>query len=105
MPKYGLEFVPQAAREWAKLDGSIQLQFVKILRRRLEVPRAAQAALTGMPDCYKIKLRTLGYRLVYRVEDNVLIVLVLAIGKRDREEAYKAALARLAAKSGRVGEK
>ena len=98
MQKYRLEFLPLAAKEWAKLDGSTQLQFVKVLRRRLEAPRVTQAALAGMADCYKIKLRALGYRLVYRVEDDVLVVLVLAVGKRDREEAYRAALARLSAK-------
>ena len=101
MPKYRLEFLPLAAREWDKLDGSVQLQFLKVLRRRLEDPCVAAAALAGMADCYKIKLRTLGYRLVYRVENDVLVVLVLAVGRRDREEAYRAALARLAAKAGR----
>jgi hypothetical protein len=31
----------------------------------LEEPRIPKAALAGMPDCYKIKLRDLGYRLEY----------------------------------------
>ena len=41
-----------------------------------------------MPDCYKIKLRAVGLRLVYQVVDEQLVILVLAIGKRDRNEAY-----------------
>lgn len=34
-------------------------------------------------DCYKIKLRTIGYRLVYTIENNTLILLVLTINRRD----------------------
>lgn len=49
------------------------------------------AALHGMPDHYKIKLRQLGYRLVYRVRDDTVTVIVVAVGKRERNEAYEAA--------------
>ena len=41
-----------------------------------------------MPNCYKIKLTSPGIRLVYRVEDERLVILVLAIGRRERDEAY-----------------
>ena len=45
--------------------------------------------------CYKIKLRKQGYRLVYMVEDVVLVVLVLAIDRREDLAAYHAAMVRL----------
>lgn len=48
-----------------------------------------------MPDCYKIKLRTAGYRLVYQVHDKVLVVTVVAVGKRENGLAYLAARKRL----------
>lgn len=48
-------------------------------------------ALRGMPDHYKIKLRAAGYRLVYRVEDGGITVVVVAVGKRERSEIYEAA--------------
>jgi len=48
-----------------------------------------------LPDCYKIKLRKAGYRLIYRVVDDRLVVIVLAVGKRERDEAYDAAAGRL----------
>ena len=67
MPSYQLKFLPAARKEWNKLDGSIQLQFLKVLKRRLEEPRVARSALVGMPDCYKIILRVLGYVLVFLV--------------------------------------
>ena len=48
-----------------------------------------------MPDCYKIKLRAAGYRLVYRVDDGRVVVIVVAVGRRDRNAVYKAALGRV----------
>ncbi|MDK4591485.1 type II toxin-antitoxin system RelE/ParE family toxin [Kingella kingae] len=50
---------------------------------------------SNMPDCYKIKLRKIGYRLVYRVDDNVLTVTVIAIGERDKSVVYDVANSRL----------
>ena len=44
-----------------------------------------------MKDCYKIKLRGAGYRLVYRVEDERIVILVVAIGKRERGNVYDSA--------------
>ena len=38
----------------------------------------------GQRDHYKIKLKSLGYRLVYEVRGAELVVLVVAVGKRDR---------------------
>jgi len=47
--------------------------------------------LSGTKDRYKIKLRSVGYRLVYEVIDDRLVVLVIAIGKREGSAAYVAA--------------
>lgn len=92
---YRLQFLPQAKEEWDRLDGSIRTQFAKVLLRRLDVPRVPAAALTSMPDCYKIKLRTTGFRLVYQVQDDVLVLLTIAVGKRDKSAVYDAAKLRL----------
>ncbi|MDP1527318.1 MAG: type II toxin-antitoxin system RelE/ParE family toxin [Rhodocyclaceae bacterium] len=46
---------------------------------------------TGHPDRYKIKLRSIGYRLVYEVRDSRLIVVVVAVGKREGGDVYKVA--------------
>lgn len=53
------------------------------------------AALSGAANLYKIKLRQAGYRLVYSVEDMTVTVTLIAIAKRDRNEVYDVALARL----------
>jgi len=37
-----------------------------------------------MEDCYKIKLRSVGYRLVYQVRENEIVVSVVSVGKREK---------------------
>ena len=95
MPTFDLEFLPSARKEWDNLDKSIRNQFARKLAERLTNPRIASASLTGMADCYKIKLRSAGYRLVYRVEDERITVVVIAVGRRDRNAVYLAAAKRI----------
>lgn len=56
---------------------------------------AGDAVTCGLVGCYKIKLRTLGYRLVYQVRNDEMAVIVIAVDKRDPLAAYKAAVSRL----------
>ena len=96
---YTLKFVPDALKEWQALDGSIKESLRKALKKRLERPHVPGAELHGdLRGCYKIKLRKQGYRLVYMVEDEVLVVLVLAIDRREDLAAYHAAMVRLLGK-------
>jgi mRNA interferase RelE/StbE len=88
---YSLEFKVSALKEWKKLDGGIREQFKKKLADRLEHPRVESARLSGMPDCYKIKLQNAGYRLVYQVDDSHIVVTVVAIGKRENLFVYRVA--------------
>jgi mRNA interferase RelE/StbE len=92
---YKLRFHVLALKEWRALDNSIREPLKKKLAERLEDPRAPAAALHGMPDCYKIKLHSLGYRLVYRVDGQEVFVTVIATGKRDKSQVYGAARQRL----------
>ena len=48
-----------------------------------------------MKDCYKIKLKTAGCRLVYRVEDDIVYVTVISVGKRERLHVYRNAQNRI----------
>lgn len=68
--------------------------FKKKLAERLEQPHVPSAKLHSQKDRYKIKLRDAGYRLVYEVRDDIVTVLVVAVGKREREAVYKAAAKR-----------
>jgi mRNA interferase RelE/StbE len=92
--KFELGFLDEALKEWRKLDNTIREQFKTKLAERLQVPRVLSAQLSGHKDRYKIKLRGAGYRLVYEVRDKQLIVVVIAVGKRERSEVYKVAAKR-----------
>jgi mRNA interferase RelE/StbE len=86
---YSLDFHPDALKEWQKLDNSIREQFKTKLKERLQNPCVLSAKIEK--NRYKIKLRGVGYRLVYEVSDNELIIVVIAVGKRERSEVYRLA--------------
>ena len=93
---YRLKFLPEALEEWNALDGSVKTVLRKLLKKRLVQPHVPGAELHGdLRNCYKIKLRSIGYRLVYKVNDDILFVTVISIGKRERLEAYRQALRRM----------
>ena len=92
--RYELSFHPDALAEWRKLDATVSEQFKKKLAERLQRPRVPAARLAGHKDRYKIKLRSVGYRLVYEVRDAVLVVIVVAVGKRERNAVYRVAAKR-----------
>ena len=85
---YSLDFTAHAKREWDRLDTAIRNQLKKKLAERLQHPRVPADAMRRMPDCYKLKLRKSGFRLVYKVTDGKLLVLVLSVGKREASEVY-----------------
>lgn len=94
--KYRLFFVPSALQEWQRLDGSVKEPLRRLLRKRLNHPHVPGGALHGaLEGYYKIKLRKQGYRLVYGVEDDALIVMVMAVDKREDAAVYRSALARV----------
>ncbi len=86
---YNLQFNPKALKEWKKLNSTIKEQFKKKLKERLENPRVPKDKLSGFENVYKIKLRTIGYRLAYQVKDEEIVVLVLTVGKRENDIIYK----------------
>ena len=88
---YELAFLEVWLREWKKLDGSIREQFKAKLAECLETPRVPSGKLSGHADRYKIKLKRVGYCLVYEVRDRDIVVLVVAVGGRDRNAVYKLA--------------
>jgi len=66
---YDLAFTEEADGEGDDLDNSIRAPFKKKIKKVLEEPHIPGSALRSMPNCYKIKLRNIGYRLVYEVDD------------------------------------
>ncbi len=92
---YELTFLETAKKEWKKLSPDIQKQFKAKLQERLIKPHIPKAKLSTMPNCYKIKLHSVGYHLVYKVIEARLVVQVVAIGRRDQNTVYKLAHNRL----------
>lgn len=95
---YELAFKKSALKEWRKLGPNVRELFTKKLKERLSNPHVPTAAVNGGTNLYKIKLRQLGYRLVYSVSDATVTVTVtvtvVAVGKRNRNEVYDLALSR-----------
>ena len=95
-PTYRLAFQDAALAEWQKLDGSVKEPLRQLLKKRLEAPRVRGAELhRAVADCYKIKLREQGFRLIYQMQDQRPIVLAISVGKRDKNAVYEAAIKRL----------
>jgi len=88
---YDLAFLDEALKEWRKLDNVTREQFKAKLAERVANPKVPSARLHGTKERYKIKLRNAGYRLVYEVRDKEVLILVVAVGKRERNEVYKVA--------------
>lgn len=92
---YKLSFDPRALKEWYKLGETTKAQFKKKLAAVLNNPTIPANRLTGLPNCYKIKVRSSGYRLVYQVQGENITVFVIAVGKRDKSAVYHKANQRL----------
>lgn len=86
---YELVFDDEALKEWKKLQLQIKEQFKTKLKERVKNPRVPKDKLSGMKDVYNIKLRSAGYRLAYRVNDQHIEIVVIALGKRENNAIYE----------------
>jgi len=92
---YNLAFKESALKEWGKLDRLTREQFKKKLSKRLEQPRVEADRVGGMENTFKIKLRAVGLRMVYVVDEQTTTVTIYAVGKRDKKEVYRKAKERM----------
>ena len=88
---YGLSSKESALKEWGKPDRAIREQFKEKLAKRPEHPQVDADRVRGMEHACKIKLRAVGLRLVYVVEEDTSRLAVYAVGKRDEKEACRTA--------------
>lgn len=88
MNKFELAIHAGADKEWSKQDGSIKRRFKeKLGNERLINPRVVKDALRELPDCYKIKITTPQYRLIYHVNDTKRLLTILSVATR--EDVYE----------------
>ncbi len=89
---YRVEFLPEAAREFEALDGSLKKVAAKQIDKLAERPELGEPwgkrmgiDLTGYRKIYFGKT---GYRIVYEIQQQKLVILIIGIGKRERAEIY-----------------
>lgn len=76
-----IELAPPAARQLRRLDPVARRRIQAVLELLAEEPRPPSATqLVGGTGEWRV--RTGDYRVVYEIHDDVLVVLVLAIGHR-----------------------
>jgi len=80
---YKLKFHPDALNEYKALSTADKAFFKKKLEQRLESPHNPGSRLSGGVNLYKIKRMRPPLRLTYHVDDEVLTVTALSVGKRD----------------------
>lgn len=83
------KFVPEAAKELKKLDRSEAARIVRTLEERIAVlddPRSLGAPLVGEHAGYW-RWRIGDYRVVARIEDARVVILVVRVGHR--REVYR----------------
>ncbi|MCW7761267.1 addiction module toxin RelE [Photorhabdus luminescens] len=93
---FNIDFDERALKEWCKLDQTIRDQFKKKLRKLQNNPYIESARLHGdLAGCFKIKLRSSGFRLVYQVIEEEIVIWVIAVGKREDAKTYEIACKRI----------
>jgi mRNA interferase RelE/StbE len=77
---YSVEFLPSAARALAKLDRAMQRRIARRIDRLALDPRADAVKLRGTDDIWRARVGD--YRLLYAIEDERLVVLIIKVGHR-----------------------
>lgn len=81
---YAVELLPSAAKEFSKLERAVQVRVARRIDRLAEGPRRDARKLRGADDVWRVRVGD--YRILYRVGDDRLVVLVIRIAHR--REAY-----------------
>lgn len=81
MTEYTVEFTTAAVREVRKLDQPIRRRVVAAAEELSLVPRPARARkLSGLENAWRIRVGD--YRILYEIDDDVVLVTVIRIGHR-----------------------
>ena len=87
---------PEAEQELKKLDGSQQKIVLKAIIKVSQNPESNMKSGYGKPLGNKIKLKGLGLRIVYKLEQEALdnIMKIVVISMREGNEVYEIAAKR-----------
>ena len=102
---WNVEYLPEAEKDLKKLDHSVRVRVLKVISRVSERPYAKEVGGYGTPlgakqgvnltNCYKIKLKKDGIRVVYQLKETEQGMLIIVIGVREDSQVYKMAAHRL----------
>lgn len=102
--KWTVEYIKEAQKDLRKLDPYVRKQVLKAIEKTAERPlpppdgvgkplgNHASSRLSGF---YKIKLKNLGYRVVYDLVCEGSVMKIIIISVRDDEAVYKEAERRI----------
>jgi mRNA interferase RelE/StbE len=95
---YEIKYHPSVESDLKQLNNSVRLEVFKKLKKIQQMPELGKPLsnknnmnLTGLFKVYVAKKQV---RIVYEIIDNILVVKVIAIGKRESMEVYKQAVER-----------
>jgi mRNA interferase RelE/StbE len=77
---YAVEILPSAANALAKLDRAMQHRIARRIDRIAEDPRSDAVKLRGADDVWRSRVGD--YRIVYRIEGERVVIVVIRIGHR-----------------------
>lgn len=90
-----VELTEAAEKDFAELDGSLRILARKKFARLAENPylgEELQNRVGGdLRGYYKLYFAGTRYRIVYRIENEILLVLIIGIGARAHGKVYKMA--------------
>lgn len=94
---YQVKLTQHSSKDYHKLDGSQKTQILKGLKRIEQRGLEAGQPLSGkLKGTRKLKLRNSGLRIVFHQKsEQIEIMQIVAIGKRDKSKVYKDAAKRL----------
>lgn len=102
--EWTIEYIKEAQRDLKKLEPHNRLLILKAIEKTAERPLPLPDGIgkplgnhvsSNLAGYYKIKLKNLGYRVVYGLKKENSVMKVIVIGIRDDEAVYKEAERRI----------
>lgn len=102
--KWKIEYIKEAQRDLKRLDSYNRKIVLKAIEKTAERPLPPPAGIgkplgnhasSKLSGYYKIKLRDLGYRVVYQLVTDGEVMRIIVISIRDDEAVYKEAERRI----------
>ena len=90
--KFKIQLIPEAEQDFYKLDGSVKKLVLKKLIRLESNPLLGEAlgnkAGMDLTGYYRIYIQKKKIRIIYEIKEEILIIRVISIGKRENFSAY-----------------